>query len=112
MGLFTLVGENASTLSMGQRQLILIERALVSKPKILIFDEATSSLDNQTQKIVIENLKHLKATRIVIAHRLSAIEQCDRILLMDKGQLVDIGTYQELMERSDLFAELFRCQLV
>jgi len=112
MGMYTLVSEGGATLSGGQRQRLLIARAIVNRPKIIFFDEATSALDNRTQAIVNESLEQLKATRIVIAHRLSTVVNCDQILVMDKGRIVECGTYGELMERGGFFAELARRQLV
>jgi ABC-type multidrug transport system fused ATPase/permease subunit len=76
------------------------------KPKILIFDEATSALDNMTQKQVSDALDKLKCTRIVIAHRLSTIRHCDRILVLDKGTIVESGNYDELIEKKGMFADL------
>jgi ABC-type multidrug transport system fused ATPase/permease subunit len=77
-----------------------------------MFDEATSALDNRTQKKIANALDGLKCTRIVIAHRLSTIEHCDRILLLDKGRIVEEGNYQELMERKGAFYELVERQRV
>ena len=71
-----------------------------------MFDEATSALDNRTQKQVSDALDRLKCTRIVIAHRLSTIRNCDRILVLDKGQIIEDGTYEELIAKNGLFAEL------
>ena len=79
---------------------------LPPKPKILIFDEATSALDNITQKRVAEALDSMNCTRIVIAHRLSTIRQCDRIIVLDKGKIIEDGTYDELIEANGSFAEL------
>jgi len=112
MGMHTLVSEGGVTLSGGQKQKLLIARAIVNRPKIIFFDEATSALDNRTQAIVSASLEQLKATRIVIAHRLSTVVNCDQILVMDKGRVVERGTYEELMERGGFFAELARRQLV
>ena len=84
----------------------MIARAIAPKPKILMFDEATSALDNLTQKKVSESLDVLKCTRIVIAHRLSTIKQCDRILVLDKGKIVEDGKYEELIANGGFFAEL------
>lgn len=106
MGMFTLVSEGQGGISGGQRQRLMIARAIAPKPKILIFDEATSALDNLTQKKVSDSLDHLKCTRIVIAHRLSTIRQCDRILVLDKGHIVEDGTYDELIRQKGFFAEL------
>ena len=71
-----------------------------------MFDEATSALDNLTQKKVSDSLENLKCTRIVIAHRLSTIKQCDRIIVLDKGKIMEDGTYDELISRNGFFAEL------
>lgn len=112
MGLHTPLTEGGATLSGGQRQRILIARALVGKPRILIFDEATSALDNRTQAIVTESLARLQITQVIVAHRLSTIAEVDRIYVMDKGEVIEHGTYEKLMERDGLFAELSRRQLV
>ncbi|MYN04197.1 NHLP bacteriocin export ABC transporter permease/ATPase subunit [Pseudoduganella sp. DS3] len=111
MGMHTLVSEGGATLSGGQRQRLLIARAIVTQPKIVFFDEATSALDNQSQAIVSASLEQLKATRVVIAHRLSTIMNADCIYVLDKGKLVQSGTYQELMAQDGLFAELAKRQL-
>lgn len=107
-----MLSERASTLSGGQRQRILIARAIVRRPRILLFDEATSALDNRTQAIVSRSIERLKATRIVIAHRLSTILHADQILVMDKGRIVQSGTYAELIAQPGLFQELAERQLV
>ena len=106
MGLHTVLSENSGTISGGQMQRILIARAIVNKPKIIFFDEATSALDNVTQAMVCESLERIKATKIVIAHRLSTIMNCDRILVMDKGRVIEQGSYQELMDQKGRFYEL------
>lgn len=106
MGLHTVIAEGAGTISGGQRQKILIARAIINEPKIMLFDEATSALDNVNQSIVCESLEKLKATRIVIAHRLSTIIKCDRIFVMDKGKIIEQGSYQELMELKGSFYNL------
>lgn len=106
MGIHTVLSENSGTISGGQKQRILIARAIVGKPKILFFDEATSALDNVTQAMVCESLEKLSATRIVIAHRLSTVIRCDRILVMEQGELVEEGTYEELMAKKGRFYEL------
>ncbi len=111
MGMHTMVSEGGSTLSGGQRQRMMIARAIAGKPKILLFDEATSALDNRTQTIVSQSLEALKVTRIVIAHRLSTIRNADRILVIDKGNVVQAGTYEELMRQEGLFGELAKRQL-
>ena len=106
MGLHTIISEGGGGISGGQRQRLLIARAIAPKPKILMFDEATSALDNLTQKQVSESLDNLKCTRIVIAHRLSTIRQCDRIIVLDKGHIVEDGTYDQLIKQDGFFAEL------
>ena len=106
MGLHTMVCEGGAGFSGGQKQRILIARALISKPNILFFDEATSALDNITQKTVSDNLDKLKCTRVVIAHRLSTIRHCDRIIVIDKGKIVEEGNFDELMALKGLFYEI------
>ncbi len=110
MGMHTIVSEGGSNLSGGQRQRLLIARALVLRPSILIFDEATSALDNRTQKVVTESLKRLKATRILVAHRLSTIREADRIYVIEKGRVVQEGSYQQLSATGGLFAQLVKRQ--
>jgi NHLM bacteriocin system ABC transporter ATP-binding protein len=112
MGLHTVVQAGGGGLSGGQRQRILIARAIVHRPRLLLFDEATSALDNRTQAIVSESIKTLKATRIVIAHRLSTIVEADRIIVMDQGRIVQSGTYAELLKEEGLFRELAQRQIV
>ncbi|MBR6187307.1 MAG: ATP-binding cassette domain-containing protein, partial [Clostridia bacterium] len=106
MGMNTILQDGGGTISGGQRQRLMIARAIAPKPNILIFDEATSALDNKTQKQVSEALDKLKCTRIVIAHRLSTIRNCDRILVMDQGEIIEEGTYEALIEKNGYFAEL------
>ncbi len=106
MGMNTIISEGSGGISGGQRQRLMIARAIAPKPKILMFDEATSALDNLTQKKVSESLDALKCTRIVIAHRLSTIRQCDRILVLDKGKIIEDGKYDELIAKNGFFAEL------
>ena len=106
MGMNTLISEGQGGISGGQRQRLLIARAVAPKPKILMFDEATSALDNLTQKQVCEALDKMKCTRVVIAHRLSTIRRCDRIIVLDKGRIVEDGSYEELIAQNGAFAEL------
>jgi len=111
MGMHTVISEGGSNLSGGQRQRLLIARALVNKPKIILMDEATSSLDNRTQAIVTESLAQLNATRIVIAHRLSTIRNADRIYVLEAGRVVQVGTFEELVKQQGLFAQLVARQM-
>ena len=110
MGMQTMISEGQGGISGGQKQRLMIARAIAPKPKILIFDEATSALDNVTQKQVSDALDKLKCTRIVIAHRLSTIRNCDRILVMDRGAIIEEGKYEELIAKGGYFAELVERQ--
>lgn len=112
MGMHTVLSEGAKTISGGQRQRLMIARALAQKPRILIFDEATSALDNRTQAIVSQSLEKLKITRIVIAHRLSTIANADMIFVVDGGEIVQRGTYQQLAEQPGIFADLIKRQTI
>ena len=93
-------------------QRLLIARAIVSRPRILLFDEATSALDNHSQEIVSASLGRLKATRIIIAHRLSTIKHAERIYVLDAGRVAESGTYEELIRRRGLFTRLVERQVV
>lgn len=112
MGMNTIISEGGGGFSGGQKQRLMIARAIAPKPKILIFDEATSALDNITQKKISETLDKMRCTRIVIAHRLSTIKSCDRILVLDKGHIVEDGKYDELINKNGLFAELAERQRI
>ena len=110
MGMQTVISEGQGGISGGQKQRLMIARAVAPKPRVLMFDEATSALDNKTQKRVSEALDGLKCTRIVIAHRLSTIKNWDRILFLDKGHILEDGTYDELIAKNGFFAELVERQ--
>lgn len=112
MGMHTIISEGNGGISGGQRQRLMIARAIAPKPPVLMFDEATSALDNITQKQVSESLNSLKSTRIVIAHRLSTIKECDRIIVLDKGKIIEDGTYEELAAQNGFFAELVKRQQI
>ena len=111
-GMNTMLGEGNGGISGGQRQRLMIARAIVAKPGVIIFDEATSALDNLTQKIVTDSMNEMNCTRIVIAHRLSTIRECDRIIAIDQGNIVESGTYDELMAKNGFFAELVARQQI
>lgn len=112
MGMHTVVSEGGTNLSGGQRQRLLIARALALKPRILLFDEATSALDNRTQAIVSESLDRLKVTRVVVAHRLSTIRNADRIYVLAQGQVVEAGSYEQLVAQEGVFSQLIKRQQV
>lgn len=110
MGMHTIISEGQGGISGGQKQRIMIARAIAPRPKLLLFDEATSALDNRTQKQVSDALDKMGCTRIVIAHRLSTIKNCDRILVLDGGNIIEDGNYDELIEKGGFFAELVERQ--
>ncbi|MEI2300993.1 ATP-binding cassette domain-containing protein [Ensifer sp. MJa1] len=110
MGYHTVTQAGGASLSGGQRQRLLIARALVNNPAVLLLDEASSALDNITQALVMETLTSLSATRIMVAHRLSTIRRADRILVMERGRLVEDGAYDDLMRKDGAFARLAQRQ--
>jgi NHLM bacteriocin system ABC transporter ATP-binding protein len=112
MKMRTMVGDQGTAISVGQRQRILIARALVHNPKIVMLDEATSALDNETQAIVMHSLHEMAVTRIVVAHRLSTIVKADLILVMHEGEIIERGTYESLMQAGGHFAKMAARQLV
>lgn len=112
MGMHTVLSEGNGGISGGQKQRLMIARAIAPRPKLLFLDEATSALDNITQKQVSDSLNRMKCTRIVIAHRLSTIRECDRILVLDKGKIIEDGNYEELVSQNGFFAELVRRQQI
>jgi NHLM bacteriocin system ABC transporter ATP-binding protein len=111
MGMHTVLMEGAQTLSGGQRQRLMIARALVRRPRLLLLDEATSALDNRTQATVTASLVQLNITRLVIAHRLSTIQSADRIIVLERGEIVESGSYATLMAKEGAFAALANRQL-
>jgi ABC-type bacteriocin/lantibiotic exporter with double-glycine peptidase domain len=110
MQMHTVISEGSGGISGGQRQRLMIARAIAPKPRLLMLDEATSALDNITQNQVAQSLASLNCTRIVIAHRLSTVAQCDRIIVLDQGRIIEDGTYQELIEKDKVFAGLMKRQ--
>lgn len=112
MGMFTIIDDDADTISGGQKQRIMIARAIVHKPKIVLFDEATSALDNISQDIVTESIEKLNATRLVIAHRLSTVIKADKLYVINEGQIAEEGTYDGLMKQQGIFYDLAKRQLI
>ncbi|MXY64371.1 MAG: ATP-binding cassette domain-containing protein [Gammaproteobacteria bacterium] len=111
MGMMTMVGASGSVLSGGESQRVTIARSVIGNPRIMLFDEATNWLDNENQAKVMRNLTTLTATRIVIAHRLSTLEQADRIYVLQAGRVVQSGSFDELMEVDGVFKELVKRQV-
>ena len=112
-GYDTFVGERGSLLSGGQRQRIAIARALLSNPRILIFDEATSALDYESENIIMNNIEPISRgrTMLMIAHRLSTVRDCDAIIVIDKGRIIEAGSHDELMKRNGVYAKLHQAQM-
>jgi NHLM bacteriocin system ABC transporter ATP-binding protein len=112
MGMHTVLSDGGGTVSGGQRQRLMIAQALIRRPRILFFDEATSALDNETQRVVMESTRRLRATRIVIAHRLSTVMDADRVLVMSEGRVVQQGPPAVLLaDAGSPFHELVRRQI-
>ena len=112
LGLDTRITADGQGVSGGQRQRILIARALIRKPKIVFLDEATSALDNISQHIITENLAKMKCTRITIAHRMSTIRQCNRIIVLADGKVAEDGNYEELLAKGGFFTDIIKRQTV
>ena len=111
MGLMTMVGTSGAVLSGGESQRVTIGRSVIGSPRIMLFDEATNWLDNESQARVMRNLTALTSTRIVIAHRLSTLEQADRIYVLQAGKVVQSGSFDELMETEGVFRALIKRQI-
>ena len=113
-GYDTTVGERGMSLSGGQQQRIAIARAILTNPAILIFDEATSALDYESERIIMNNLDEMAKgrTMIMIAHRLATVRRCDRIIVMDQGNVVEQGTHEMLMVSQGLYYNLYKQQEV
>lgn len=112
MGMHTIISEGSGGISGGQKQRLIIARALVNRPNLLFFDEATSALDNETQQIVTDSLNQLNATRIVVAHRLSTIIDADKIIVLVDGKVEEVGNYTELMANKGVFHKMASRQIV
>ena len=111
MGMMTMVGAGGAVLSGGESQRVTIARSLLDSPRVMLLDEATNWLDNENQAEVMQNLALLTSTRIVIAHRLSTLQQADRIYVMQAGKVVQSGSFNELMEEEGVFKELVKRQI-
>ncbi|MBR1860147.1 MAG: ATP-binding cassette domain-containing protein, partial [Selenomonadaceae bacterium] len=111
-GYDTKVGERGDSLSGGQRQRVAIARALLANPPILIFDEATSALDYESERIILNNMEAIGARRtmLIIAHRLSAVRKCDKIIVVDKGEIVESGTHAQLLAMDGMYRYLYNQQ--
>ena len=111
-GYDTEVNERGSRLSLGQRQLISFARALLANPRILILDEATSNIDTETEKLVQEGIEKILhgRTSFVVAHRLSTIRDCDKIMVINNGEIEEVGNHEELLKKKGSYYELYMSQ--
>ena len=113
-GYETFVGERGSLLSGGQRQRVAIARALITDPRIIIFDEATSALDYESENIIMSNIDPIAKgrTMLMIAHRLSTVQNCDAIIVIEKGRIIEAGSHDDLMKRNGAYSRLYQAQMV
>ena len=111
-GYNTIINEEATNISQGQKQLITIARAFLADPEILILDEATSSVDTRTEVLIQEAMNNVLADRtsFVVAHRLSTIRDADKIIVMNHGDVVETGTHDELIEKNGFYADIYNAQ--
>lgn len=108
---YTLVSEGGRNLSGGQRQRIGIARAILEKPDLIVFDEATSSIDNYTQHRISEAISQMQCSQLLVSHRLSTVETSDKILVMDKGEIAEKGTSKELLQKRGIYYKLYTGEL-
>ena len=108
-GIDTVIGESGYNISSGQKQLISFARALIKNPKLLILDEATSSIDTETEKFIQNKMKDILSgkTSIIVAHRLSTIKHCDKIVLIEKGNILEQGTHTELLDKKGIYYKMY-----
>ena len=108
-----MIEEGGSNVSGGQKQRLCIARALLKKPKILILDDSTSAVDTKTDRLIQDALKHEipETTKIIIAQRISSVEDCDRIIVMDDGKIDGIGTHDELVKNNKIYREVYDSQM-
>jgi ABC-type multidrug transport system fused ATPase/permease subunit len=111
-GLYEMIGEKGLKLSGGEKQRVAIARAIIGRPKILLFDDATSNLDAETEKNLIERLNHESGlTMVIVSHRLSILSVCDNIYVLDKGEIKERGTHAALLRYKNLYWNLYKYQL-
>ena len=110
MGINTYIGENGQNISGGQKQRIAIARALAQQPEVVVFDEATSNLDIITEKKIYDNIKKVGVSQIVVTHRLHTVQDFDRIYVIDKGKIIEMGTHAELMENEGIYCQMINIE--
>jgi ATP-binding cassette subfamily B protein len=112
-GLATIVGERGITLSGGQRQRVALARALGSAPRLLLLDDSLSSVDAETEKLILGHLRNVMTgrTAVLISHRVAAIKDADQIVVLDQGKVVERGTHDELIDKGGVYSDLYRTQL-
>jgi ATP-binding cassette subfamily B protein len=112
-GYGTIVGERGITLSGGQRQRVALARALASEPRVLVLDDSLSSVDAETERVILDRLREVMKgrTSVLISHRVAAVKNADQIVVLDEGRIVESGRHHELLARGGLYAELYRTQL-